>query len=575
MSNSSLNGELGTREGASVGFILLLILLSSSVLGEHLAAAENFWEKRMFAPLSLQEADLARKKAEDILMTDRTLVRIEYARLYDKHELALKLAAGLKGLPLRPLTLRIGGIPRMTITTNRLLRLGSGVIQWSGRVEGDQYSLVEILVKENDPNRGGKLVLLGTVVADGRKFGIRPEDNGILAIEEYDMRNFPAEGHPVSNKEKVSRRWVPEGQSAIPFRRTWPDRFPPDLLPTDFGDLIYDRVFGYSVPYPEVFAWRAYLSCQVDVLVAYTEEVRRQIEQELSGFYTIYERLKIMIDVINDTYRNSGIFHRLRLVNEPGESYETCLTESGTTQCYQEAGDLQSDLTNLNDAKPQNPSQPTPGQNAYPLKVVHRWRDALGADLVSLLVNDKGDPPLCGLSDPLTDVSFADNLGEYDPAFSESAFSVVPWECAKKWFSLAHEFGHLGGASHDRGYLSANTGDNGFLADTRFNYGYASAGLLKVDAWMTIMAKNLESDMECPLGAVCCRSCERRAIWSGLVGIHDREPPPPKLGDGVPATRERSTDNRWELSRSAYTLANFRSPRVRFDACFPTMVSVE
>jgi hypothetical protein len=71
---------------------------------------------------------------------------------------------------------------------------------------------------------------------------------------------------------------------------------------------------------------------------------------------------------------------------------------------------------------------------------VHVLRDAYRADVAVLIVDD---PQGCGLATRLQ-------------ADAHEAFAVVHHACAAADYTLAHEIGHLIGASHDLGYVSAN-----------------------------------------------------------------------------------------------------------------------
>lgn len=68
---------------------------------------------------------------------------------------------------------------------------------------------------------------------------------------------------------------------------------------------------------------------------------------------------------------------------------------------------------------------------------VHVAREALGADMVSLFINNT---QYCGLAWLMTSLA-----GD----FSGSAFSVVYYSCAAGNFSFPHELGHNMGSQHD------------------------------------------------------------------------------------------------------------------------------
>lgn len=553
------------NEGFSTACYCTVIAFFLVVLGGNAVCAEDLLRKSLFSDLPKEEVASARKKAELRLKQDKTLKVIQYVRLSDEGELAKALEAGVQGLSVPPMRLALPGLPAMTFVTTRVVRPNPELVQWSGVLQGIPDSLVVFNMNEASPTREQAKELYGMVAVDDRKFLIRPDEAGKHTIAEINLGGFSPEGRPIPYSNQLSRGRIALGPGLPPV--------PPGGVVPRPPDPVERARPQPSFPFeaePPIFVGGFYGSCRIDVLVAYTSDAKA--EAQALWEWNIDIEISTIIDEINQTYANSGIMQRLALVNKPGQSYETCLTENGNTQCYTEAGDLTVDLGNLEQAR-----LPNPVPEAQPLKVVHQWRDALHADIVGLLVKGQQDiagyPTSCGQSQILFDISTPDNLGKYDPEFSKHAFSVVPRKCALAQYSLAHEFGHLGGANHDRGHLSAEAGGSTIvLADTMFRYGYARPGFsgtypLEKPNWMTIMGKNLENNMTCPLGGVCCTSCRRRPKWSGTVGVEDLFPPPPVVASPI---LEDSTDNRRELNRSAYHLAKFTWPRVTPGACDPT-----
>ena len=140
----------------------------------------------------------------------------------------------------------------------------------------------------------------------------------------------------------------------------------------------------------------------VDVLVVWTPKR----EEEAGSAETVRAQIELGIAYTNDAFERSGAFVSLNLVGaEPAPDYE-------------ESGDVSSsgsDLVRLAD------------RDDGHMDAVHRWRDALGADLVSLTRHGWG-----GI------------------ALSPGAFSVSN----KDPYTVAHEFGHNFGLSHERSQWS-------------------------------------------------------------------------------------------------------------------------
>ncbi len=150
-------------------------------------------------------------------------------------------------------------------------------------------------------------------------------------------------------------------------------------------------------------------SVVIDVLIVYTAAAERAI----GGAAAMDSHLSLAIAQTNQAYALSGAKQQLRLVHSQEVNYA-------------ETGDLNIDLGVLR----------TNGDTT--LDEVHFLRDAYGADIVSLWVEDGGSG--CGLGLQMSTV------GAY---FAGSAFNVVARRCAVGNYTFAHELGHNMGLRHD------------------------------------------------------------------------------------------------------------------------------
>ncbi|MFH1105226.1 MAG: M12 family metallo-peptidase [Actinomycetota bacterium] len=234
---------------------------------------------------------------------------------------------------------------------------------------------------------------------------------------------------------------------------------------------------------------RATGNTRVDLLVAYTESAA-----DLRGGNNALEALiTTAVTEANLGFEKSGIAVALRLVD---------VRRVG----YSESGDSDRDLERLQKE-----------QDGY-MDNVHRWRDASGADVVSLITD--GDD-VCGVGYLMSQLT---------PSFESYAFNVVTADCLDFEASLAHEIGHNFGAAHERE-----------IATSEPLYPYAYAFVDYVNDFRTIMAYGDFCTPQwtgCPMILRFSSSSER---YSGLP-----------IGD-------RDTDNARAINNTAATVAGFRN----------------
>ncbi len=177
----------------------------------------------------------------------------------------------------------------------------------------------------------------------------------------------------------------------------------------------------------------------IDVMVAYTAAARAAV----GGTAAMASQINLAVAQTNLAYTTSGVKQQLRLVL----AYEVA---------YAETGNMGTDLTVLRNV------------GGGPLDDVHLQRDAYGADVVSLWVEDGGGS--CGIGNVMSTVA---------ASFARSAFNVVARGCAVGNYSFAHELGHNMGLRHDP-----------FVDTSTSPYPYAHGYVDTVNKFRTIMAYN-------------------------------------------------------------------------------------
>jgi peptidyl-Asp metalloendopeptidase len=336
--------------------------------------------------------------------------------------------------------LNLFGDVSLVAQKDRMERRGPNRYTWFGTIPGVESGQAILVVEDGS--------MAGNITVNGQMYQIRAEGESIHAVREIDQSVFPDEADPIP---------VFAQPDAAPFSTPTPQ--------TDDGSII-------------------------DVLVVYTAAAAGA-----SG--NITSEIQLAIDETNQSYANSGIAQRVRLVH----SEQVVYTETGNSS---------TDLDRL-----QGPS------DGY-IDNVHTLRESYGADVVSLWVESLD---ACGIGYLMIHVS---------TSFAPNAFSVVARDCATGYYSFGHEMGHNMGAHHDR-YASPENGA----------YSYSHGYVYVPDKWRTVMAYNDECSSK-------GYNCKRIPYWSNPNVSYNGIP------TGIANPSSDSANNSLTLQNTAYTVANFR-----------------
>ena len=300
----------------------------------------------------------------------------------------------------------------------------------------------------------------GIRTTDGRIFEVGTDLEGRPLVQEAALDRLPeCAGSVVANPSGPA-----SGAGAAASVTALPDAASPEAASPDPRDLI-------------------------DVMVAYTERA----EAAAGGPAAARALAQRAVDEANAAYVNSGIDTRLRLVWR------------GATQYDETLDDHQTHLTRLR--------LPNDGY----MDELHAIRDAYGADVVSLFVDDSEAAGLGYL------------MQQPSTTFAGLAFSVVYWfTAASNNLTLAHEIGHNQGCEHDRANASGNPS---------YNYAYGERFVGNDGRWY-------------------------RTVMGYLPGQRIQNfSNPAVFYQGQPTGRDNKEDNARAIRNTAVTVANFRPRR--------------
>ena len=301
------------------------------------------------------------------------------------------------------------------------------------------------------------------------------------------IRPDPAGGHRVEELDEAA--WPDDAQD---FETVWsPEGAAPEASP--------------RAPVPA-----GATSELIDVLVVYTEAAR----VGAGGLQAIQALIDLAEVETNASYANAGIDQRIRIVHSE-------------ELVYAETGDSGLDLSRIR------------GTTDGFLDDVHAVRDAYGADVVSLWLDDTGG---CGRGYL---------MGVVSSGFASSAFNVCKVSCATGNLTFGHELGHNMGLRHDW-YVDDTSG-----SPYTYNHGYA----YPAGGWRTVMAYN----DRCADAMTSCTRLQRfsnPAESEGGVPTGVATPGPTNCVEDVVPAAECEADNRTALAGTESTVAGFRATQV-------------
>lgn len=262
----------------------------------------------------------------------------------------------------------------------------------------------------------------------------------------------------------------------------------------------------------------------IDVMFVYTPAAATHS----GGAGAIQTRIDSMVNVTNQTYIDSGVNQRLRLIHSAQVTYSEYTQAQATAEGHPTT--MNASLSHATFLGGESDGFSTPDPNGR-VDVIHSLRDQYRADLVVFLTLETRYD-YCGLgwvlsSTDMNAISWTQRYG----------YNVVDIRCWAGGFTAAHELGHNMGGMHDR----ANAGF-GFTPVYPYAYGYQDPN----QNFVTVMAYST--------GGSCPPSwtngvCGPIGRWSSPSQSYNGRP----LGSNNPASNMVQT-----LNNTAVVIANFR-----------------
>ncbi|MEK7702833.1 MAG: M12 family metallo-peptidase [Nitrospirota bacterium] len=414
-----------------IGLLILLFLLgcdldktlpnplfdSSEIAADQLIATEDLAEKPeatdLFSPLQRENVHLTSDQQS-------LIAKIE-AHPYNTDLMIVNIDADLVNA--ESLNMAISPDTTVSFQKKRLDEENDGRFSWYGE-DPDNEKQSTLLVVNGDS-------VTGVITMEAETYRIYPLGENLHAVTRLDYANLPphASGHLEGGSNGAPTSSPFEKGSSFEKASSSEKDAPAE---TNEGPIM-------------------------DVLVVYTPAVGKAIA-DIDGL------IQFAIADTNQTYINSGVHQRLRLVHAQQVTY----TEMPSTSGFHNAlNHLQAEKDSFMDD-------------------VHGLRKQYNADIVSLLIDNAA---FCGLG--------------YLNANLTHAFTAVHYGCAHGGvYAFGHEIGHLQGAMH-------NPEDSPSTSPFPYGYGYRYKNKDAKKSWRTVMSYD------------CNPSCMSIPHWSNPSRFRD------------------------------------------------------
>ena len=361
---------------------------------------------------------------------------------------------------------------------------------------------------------GGDVVLVerngyiaGSVTSPQGRFRLRAIEGGLSVVEEIDPQSFPeAHEHPLPPQETATattdtgavrlRAGVSTGTQAHDHNDHDHGAAPVTVSTAGLPGSGDQPVGAGLLAAPALVLAADGEVITIDVLVAYSTAAKTR----MGGTGPVEADIALAVEQTNTAFATSDVAARLRLVGSPEVP------------------------TNGNVTGAVLDSVRNPGNGEY--DNLHTLRDALGADLVALIVDDTANQ-YCG-------IAYQMGPNGNTPSFASAAFSVTDAQCSTGALTFPHELGHNFGAAHDRGAWSGTP-------VYPYGYGWVNAAA----HWRDVMSY-----------ANACSGCTRLLRYSNPDQTYNGAP------IGSPIGTPLQADNRAVFNTTAGVVASFRGTPV-------------
>ncbi|MHB8790094.1 MAG: reprolysin-like metallopeptidase [Desulfobulbaceae bacterium] len=190
--------------------------------------------------------------------------------------------------PVQPLLLNLFPDVELPVTIQSIHGNSSGSMTWTGKVDGEEKSLVLLIVRDG--------IMTGNISVGTKQYQVRPAGNNLHVVHEIDPAGYPSERDPD------------------------PVAYPPSDSSSDTPSSATDDTVSLDAAILDGRETRRV----IDVMVAYTAAAR----SAQGGTTAMLNLIDLAVAETNTGYTNSGINQELNLVHTVEVSY----TESGDIQ---------------------------------------------------------------------------------------------------------------------------------------------------------------------------------------------------------------------------------------------------